>query len=104
MPDTLDKQPSEDRLYDMDFAPRLATGETLTGAPTMIEETVDQSDGSLSTTAELTFGTPTVSGTVAQVRISGGVDGVLYKVTFRDAGTSNSNLVEAEGFLMVLNI
>ena len=98
MSDTLDKQPSEDRLYDMDFGPRLSVGETLTGAPTMVEETVNQTDGTLTSTAELTMGTPTVSGEIAQVRISGGVDGVLYKVTFRNAGTSNANLVEAEGF------
>jgi hypothetical protein len=29
---------------------------------------------------------------------------VLYKVTFRDAGTTNANSIEAEGFLMVQNI
>ena len=104
MADTLDKQPSEDRLYDMDFGPRLSEGETLTGAPTMSEETVDQSDGSLTTSTDLTIGTPTVSGEIAQVRISAGLDGTLYKITFRDAGTSNANLVEAEGFLMVQNI
>jgi hypothetical protein len=106
MPDTLDKQPSEDRLYDMDFGPRLSVGETLSGAPvpTMSEETVDQTDGSLTVTTDLTIGVPTVSGEIAQVRISGGLDGVLYKVTFRDAGTTSANLIEAEGFLMVQNI
>jgi hypothetical protein len=104
MPDTLDKQPSEDRLYDMDFSPRLATGETLSGAPTMIEETVDQTDGSLTVSTDLTMGTPTISGQVAQVRISGGVDQTLYKVTFTGAATTNANLVEAEGLLMVANI
>jgi hypothetical protein len=104
MPDTLDKQPSEDRLYDMDFSPRLATGETLSGAPTMIEETVDQTDGSLTVSTDLTMGTPTISGQVAQVRISGGVDQTLYKVTFQDALTTNANKVEAEGLLMVADI
>lgn len=103
MPDTLDKQPAEDRLFDMDFAPRLSDGESLTGTPTVTEETVDQDDGSLTTTTDLTFGTATVSGQIAQVRISVGLDGVLYKITFL-ATTDFSNTVEAEGFLLVQNI
>ena len=104
MPDTLDKQPSEDRLFDMDFSPRLADLELLNAIPTMIEQTVDQDDGSLTTTTDLVFGTPTINGQVAQCRISGGTDGVLYKVTFQDAGTDFANLVEAEGFLLVQDI
>jgi hypothetical protein len=104
MPDTLDKQPSEDRLYDMDFSPRLAVTELLNAIPTMIEETVDQDDGSVTSSTDLTFGTPTISGQIAQCRISGGLDGVLYKVTFQNAGTDFANLVEAEGFLLVQDI
>ena len=50
------------------------------------------------------MGTPTISGQVAQVRISGGVDQTLYKVTFQDAMTTNANLVEAEGLLLVADI
>lgn len=103
MPDTLDKQPQEDRLFDMDFSPRLSTGESLTGTPTMTQELVDQNDGSLSATTDLTIGTPTVSGQIAQVRISAGIDGNLYKVTFL-ATTDFANTVEAEGYLLVQNI
>jgi hypothetical protein len=103
MPDTLDKQPQEDRLFDMDFSPRLSTGESLTGTPTMTQELVDQNDGSLSATTDLTIGVPTVSGQIAQVRISAGIDGNLYKVTFL-ATTDFANTVEAEGYLLVQNI
>lgn len=103
MPDTLDKQPAESRLFDMDFSPRLAAAESLTGTPTVTEETVDQDTGALTPSVDLTFGTATVSGQIAQVRISGGTDGVLYKVTFV-ATTDLSNTVEAEGFLLVQDI
>jgi len=103
MPDTLDKQPQEDRLFDMDFSPRLADAESLTGTPTVTEETVDQDDGSLSSSSDLTFGTATVSAQVAQVRISGGLADILYKVTFL-ANTDFANIVEAEGFLLVQDI
>lgn len=103
MPDTLDKQPAEDRLFDMDFSPRLSTGESLGGIPIVTEETVDQNDGSLTPTTDLTIGPAVTSGTIAQVRISGGTDGTLYKITFL-AATDFANTVEAEGFLLVQNI
>ncbi len=103
MPDTLDKQPQEDRLFDMDFSPRLASTELLTGTPAVTEQTVDQNDGSLTSSSDLTFGTATVSAQVAQVRISGGLADVLYKVTFL-ATTDLANTVEAEGFLLVQDI
>lgn len=103
MPDTLDKQPQEDRLYDMDFSPRLADLESLTGTPAVSEQTVDQDTGALTTTTDLTFGTATISGQVAQVRISGGLADILYKVTFL-ATTDFANTVEAEGFLLVQDI
>ena len=103
MPDTLDKQPAEDRLFDMDFSPRLSAGESLTGTPTVSEQTVDQSDGTLTASTDLVFGTATVSGQIAQVRISVGLDAVLYKITFL-ATTDGGNTVEAEGFLHVADI
>ena len=103
MPDTLDKQPAEDRLFDMDFSPRLSALENLTGTPTVTQELVDQNTGALSATTDLVIGTATVSGQIAQVRISGGVDGNLYKVTFLST-TDGANTVEADGYLLVQNI
>lgn len=100
MADTLSKQPSESRLYDMDFSPRIAVAENLTGTPTVTEKTIDQVTGAKAVSTDLTLGTATSSGQTAQVRISGGLDGVLYEVTFK-ANTTLGNAVEAEGLLLV---
>ena len=100
MADTLTKQPSESRLYDMDFSPRIAAAENLTGTPVVTEKTVDQDTGAKTVSSDLTIGIPTSSGQIAQVRISGGLDGVLYEVTFK-ASTTLSNSVEAEGLMLV---
>lgn len=100
MADTLSKQPSESRLYDMDFSPRIAAAETLTGTPTVTEKTINQDTGVKTVSTDLTIGIPTASGQLAQVRISVGLDGVLYEVTFK-ADTSLGNSVEAEGLLLV---
>ncbi len=100
MADTLTKQPSESRLYDMDFSPRIAAAENLTGTPTVSEKTVNQDTGVKTVSTDLTIGIPTSSLQIAQVRISGGLDGVLYEVTFV-ASTTLSNTVEAEGLLLV---
>lgn len=102
MADTLTKQPAESRLFDMDFSPRLATTENLSGIPAVTERTVDPSTGVKTSTSELTIFVASISGQVAQVRISGGVDGVLYEVTFI-SGTTLGNTVEAEGLLMVVD-
>ena len=99
MPQTLRKQPDEDRLYDMDMSPRLAVGESINAEPTVTERTVAE-DGTRTTSSDLTIGTPSYSGAIAQVRISGGLDGVLYEVTFL-CPTDASNIVEGEGLLCV---
>lgn len=103
MPNTLTKQPQEDRLYDMDFSPRLATAEILSGTPTVTERTVDQVTGVRTASSDLTIGTATVSAQVAQVRISVGLPDVLYELTWL-ATTDLGNTVEAEGLLMVRDI
>jgi hypothetical protein len=102
MADTLTKQPAESRLFDMDFSPRIATTEILSGIPAVSEKTVDPSTGVKTVSTDLSFGTASISGQIAQVRISGGLDGVLYEVTFV-TGTSLGNTVEAEGLLMVVD-
>ena len=103
MPQTLTKQPAEDRLYDMDFSPRLAAAENLTGTPTVSERTIDQTTGVKTISTDLTIGAASISAQVAQVRISVGIDGVLYEVTFV-AATDLGNTVEAEGLLLVRDI
>jgi hypothetical protein len=103
MADTLNKQPAESRLYDMDFSPRLATGENLSGVPTVSEKTVNQDTGVKTASTDLNFSTPTINLQVTQVRIGAGLDGVLYEVTFL-ANTSLGNIVEAEGLLLVQDL
>jgi hypothetical protein len=103
MADTLNKQPAESRLYDMDFSPRIATTEILSGVPTVSEKTVNQDTGAKTVSTDLTIGTASISGQIAQVRISGGLDGVLYEITFV-SGTSLGNTVEAEGLLLVQDL
>ena len=100
MADTLRKQPAESRLFDMDFSPRIATGEVLIGTPTVTEKTIDQTTGAKTVSSDLTIGTATILLQVAQARISAGLDGVLYEVTFV-VSTSLGNTVEAEGLLLV---
>lgn len=86
---TLEKQPTESLLYDMDFVGRLEDGETLTA--------VSAVTGSPS---GLTIGTASYSGTRAQFRISGGTSGTTYKITVT-VTTSASNTLEGEGNLFV---
>lgn len=100
MADTLTKQPAESRIYNMDFSPRIAAAEILTGTPVMTQRVVDQETGVKTVTTDLTLGVATVSGQIAQLRISLGLHAVLYEVTFL-AITNLGNTVEAEGLLLV---
>lgn len=74
----------------MDFSALLASGETLTGAGTA---TVDKT-----TAPVLTLGAASVSGSIAQFRISGGVANTEYKVTLV-VTTSAGNTLEGEGIV-----
>lgn len=88
------KQPNDSRLYSMDFAALLATGETLSGVTSV---TITPTTASM-----LTAGSPTYSGNLAQVRLTGGLSGTRYKVTFV-VTTSLSNTLEAEGLVQLTN-
>lgn len=87
------KQPTENRVYSLEFAPNLDAGETIESVISCVAEP----EG-------LTLsGSPSASGTRATQRIAGGTDGVTYKVTFV-VQTSNSNILEGEGYLRVTAI
>lgn len=90
---TLIKQPSENRLYTMDFYANMAVGETVTAVVS-----VTASPSGLTITDPATF-----SGTTASQRISGGASGVSYKVTFV-VDTSSGNRLEGEGILQVKDL
>jgi len=91
MPQTLEKQPSEELLFDMDFSPHMREDETIIQALS-IED--DSDDG------DLTFGDAVVSGQVVQFTVAGGTDGELYKITVKIEGSS-SPLIEGDGYLYI---
>lgn len=66
-----DKDPAANKDYGLDWSAMLTTGETIVAA-TWTADSVD-----------LLVGTAAVTGSVSAVWLSGGVDGVTYKVTNR---------------------
>lgn len=91
VPQTLTKQPSESRIYDMSFSANMIAAEAISSVTSIV-----------ATPAGLTLGPPTFSGTRLQVRISGGTTGVLYKLT-AVVVTSLANILEGDGYLLVQN-
>lgn len=85
----LTKQPGESRLYDIDFAPLLATGDTLSSVTSVA-----------TAQAGLTIGSPSLATPKVQVRISSGTDGTLYKLT-AIVVTTNGDTLETDVFLRV---
>lgn len=90
---TLIKQPTESRLYTMEFASNMEESETITAVSSV---TATPSGLTLS-------GGAGFNGTRATQRISGGVAGTRYKVTFV-VTTSNGNTLEGEGYLRVTEL
>jgi len=105
MPDLLEKQPQESRLYDMDFSPKMVQGV----APEAIAsvDSVTQlellADGTRVATTDLTFpSSATFALQVAQQRIEAGVTEKTYVVTYV-VTTDLGNILEAEGLLLVVD-
>jgi hypothetical protein len=105
MPDLLEKQPAESRLYDMDFSPKMVQGispEAISSVDSVTQQE-QQDDGTRIATTDLTFPTAaTFSLQVAQQRIEAGVDGKTYVVTYV-VTTDLGNILEAEGLLLVID-
>lgn len=90
---SLVKQPSESRIFSMDFAGLMAAGETITSVSSVT-----------ATPNGLTLaGSPAASGQVATQRIAGGTSGHKYVVTFI-VTTSLGNTLEGEGILQVRDL
>lgn len=83
------KQPDEIEDYDTSFSEYLRDGETLASCTA---DAVCVSDG---TDTDLTVVGSSVSGSIARVRLSGGTDNELYKVTL-SAVTSAGRTPESE--------
>lgn len=86
MPTTLTKRPAESRLYNLDFAELLATGETLL---TIVSVAADTPDGATA----LTLSGTAISGTKVQVRIAGGTALYTYEIT-ATVTTSDGNTLQ----------
>ena len=85
----LRKTIDDDRLYEMDFADQLDTGELVSGFPTVTAEP-----------ATLTIADENSINTKSQARISAGDDKENYLVRFQQP-TSAGNILEAIGRLFV---
>ena len=72
-----DRHPAESELLGFDFADRLAAGETLTVAAFAVTVFSGVDAGA----AALGVGPPVIVDTRALQRITGGVPGVVYKLT-----------------------
>ena len=90
------KQPWEELYIDMEFAARLRTGDTLSS----VSEVVFENQGIVTASTDITLAESTVSGTVAQVKVSEGTDQENYKLTFRCVTVAGEK-VEADGMLYV---
>lgn len=95
-PEFLVKQPWEKRLYEMDFANLLTSGDSLGTV-----DSVSQSKrGRVAGSSDLTIGAASVSGTKVQFTIEGGSSGEDYKITVR-VNTTAGNRLEGDGWLFV---
>lgn len=92
----LEKQPSEDRLFDMDFSSILKSDETITSVISVTQE----NQGNVTGSSDLTLVANSYSGAVVQVNISGGTDLEDYKVTIK-ISTSVNSVIEGEGMMRV---
>lgn len=90
---TLIKQPSESRVYALNFRALLAPGDAVDTVTALTAEPA----------AELTLGTPAVASPRVKVRIADGVAGRQYKVTCVVVTTGGDTL-EAEGDLEVIDL
>lgn len=89
---TVIKQPTESRLFSMEFAALLGAGETLVGITSV---TITPT-----TASPLTSSGNALSGTQAQFRLTAGLTNTRYKVTVI-VTTSLGNTLEGEGYCQV---
>jgi hypothetical protein len=83
------KQPSESRVYAIDFRNLLAAGDTCKTVSSLAVSP-----------AGVTLGTGAASGTFVRFRASGGTAGVTYQIT-AVVVTTNGDTLEGDGLLAV---
>jgi len=88
---TYEKQPSEEKDYDVDYGPwLLPMGDTLDEVVPSVQCLTDPADDSL-----VVREYPAITATVCKLWIQGGTDGQRYKVTLK-ASTVAGRLDESE--------
>lgn len=99
---TLEKYSFENRLYDFafQFQPELVGGQTLSSPSVTQILAVSIATGATVVDAALVIGTPVVSGTIVQVRISAGTPNVAYTLRCT-VTTSGGSTLECDGILIV---
>lgn len=92
------KQPAESRLYTFDFTALLGT-ETVSGVTSIVQA----NQGLVTSSTNLTLGTPSFSSPLAQIRLSAGQANEDYKLTalITDSG---GNTLELDGILKVRDL
>jgi hypothetical protein len=88
---------TENEQFTFDFSPIMASSETISSAACTIE-VVSGTDASPNA---IKVGTPAISGQVVAQRISGGLDGVIYRIVMT-ATTSLTNIYTIVADLPVL--
>ena len=84
------KQPAENLDYDFDFSAAFPSGDNISTATGIVTPT------------GLTLGTKVINGQIVKQWISGGIDGVTYKVTITATSTAG-RIMELELELLVNN-
>ena len=92
---------TESLVRGLDFTPQLAkTGDTFTGTPSVTATVIVGQDP---TPRDILSGSPTLSANGMQIlqRVSGGVAGVAYLLSFK-ASTTQGNTIEGKAFFYVV--
>lgn len=90
------KAPTETAAYVFDFVSSLATGETISTATC----TASVFSGLDATPSGIISGVASISGTKATQKLTGGVNGTIYKVMMTIT-TSTSNTLVLSGYVAV---
>ena len=91
------KVTTENEQFTFDFSPIMASGETISSAACVVQV----KEGSDPSPSSIMVGSPVVSGQTAAQRISGGLDGVIYRLEMT-ATTSLTNVYTIVADLPVL--
>jgi hypothetical protein len=89
---------TENEQFTFDYSPVLGTTETISSATC----TVTVKEGTDPTPSAIKVGSPVISGSQVAQRISGGLDGVIYRLEMT-ATTSATNVYTIVGDLLVLS-